>query len=72
MTALRKTSGIVLAAAAASLFTAPVVLGPTPAFAEVLQCSIETCNGEGVCEGSIVTVETEEECVDSGGLVVEG
>jgi hypothetical protein len=72
MTALRKTSGIVLAAAAASLFIAPVVLSPTPAFADGLQCAIETCDGEGVCEGSIVTVETEEDCAASGGLLVEG
>jgi hypothetical protein len=72
MTALRKTSGIVLAAAAASLFIAPVVLGPTPAFADGLQCSIETCDGEGVCEGTIISVETEEDCAESGGLLVEG
>lgn len=73
MTALRKTSGIVLAAAAASLFIAPVVLGPTPAYADGgLQCSIETCDGEDVCTGTIITVETEEDCADSGGLLVEG
>ena len=72
MTALRKTSGIVLAAAAASLFIAPVVLSPTPAFADGLQCSIETCDGEDVCTGEIITVETEEDCADSGGLLVEG
>jgi hypothetical protein len=73
MTALRKTLGIVLAAAAASLFIAgPVVMSPTPAFADGLQCSLETCDGEGVCEGTIVSVETEEECAESGGLLVEG
>jgi len=72
MTALRKTSGIVLAAAAASLFIAPVVLSPTPAFADGLQCSIETCDGEDVCTGEIITVESEEDCSDAGGLLVEG
>lgn len=72
MTALRKTSGIVLAAAAASLFIAPVVLGPSSAYADGLQCSIETCDGEDVCTGTIVSVETEEECAESGGLLVEG
>jgi hypothetical protein len=73
MTAFRKTSGIVLAAAAASLFSAgSVVVSPIHAWADGLQCSVETCDEQGECVGTVSTVETSEDCDEAGGVVIEG
>jgi hypothetical protein len=88
MTALRKTSGIVLAVAAASLFAAgAVTLSPTPAMADGVKCvGINACAGQSECASATnecqgqnecagqgwVTSESGEACADAGGLVVEG
>ena len=87
MTALRKTPGIVLAVAAATLFAAgTVAVTPTPAMADGVKClGINSCAGQSECASDNnecqgqnecagqgwITTETADACGDQGGLVVE-
>lgn len=88
MTVIRKTTGFVLAAAAASLFAAGTMsLLPTPAAAGGVKCAgINSCKGTSECASATnsckglnackgqgwITADDAEACTGAGGTVVEG
>ena len=88
MTAIRKTTGLVLAAAAATLFAAgTMTLAPVPAFAEGVKCAgINSCKGHSECASATneckglneckghgwISAESADACTGQGGTVVEG
>ncbi|MEX0810435.1 MAG: hypothetical protein WD044_17065 [Dongiaceae bacterium] len=88
MTAIRKTTGFVLAAAAATMFAAgALTLAPAPAAAEGVKCAginsckghsecataSSSCKGQNACKGQGWTsAESADACTEAGGTVVEG
>ena len=88
MTVIRKTTGFVLAAAAAGLFAAGTMTTlPSPAAADGVKCAgineckghsecasaTNACNGQNACKGQgWVSSESAEACTGAGGMVVEG
>lgn len=88
MTAIRKTTGFVLAAAAASMFAAGAIgFTPTPAAADGVKCAginsckghsecataSSSCKGLNACKGQgWVSADSAEACTGEGGTVIEG
>ncbi|MFZ5790494.1 MAG: hypothetical protein ACOY3L_07330 [Pseudomonadota bacterium] len=86
MTTFRKTTGIVLAAAAASLFLAAAAV-PGSARAEEVKCQgINSCKGQSACKSAAnsckglnackgqgwLPTATEYDCLTKGGTVIQG
>ena len=87
MSVIRKSSGFVLAAAAATLFaTASLTLAPTPAAADGVKCAgINECKGHSECAGASnsckgqnackgqgwISSESADACTAAGGTVIE-
>ncbi len=88
MSVIRKSTGFVLAAAAATLFaTASLTMAPTPAAAEGVKCAgINSCKGQSECKSAAnsckgqnackgqgwITAESADACTEAGGTVIEG
>ena len=88
MTAIRKTTGFVLAAAAATLLAAgAMTFTPSPAAAHSVKCAgtnsctrlsecataSSSCKGLNACKGQGWTsAESAEACTEAGGTVIEG
>jgi len=88
MTAIRKTTGFVLAAAAASMFVAgSVALTPIPAAADGVKCAgVNSCKGHGECASATnsckgqnackgqgwISADSADACTGQGGTVIEG
>jgi hypothetical protein len=88
MSVIRKSTGLVLAAAAATLFAAgSISLTPSPAAADGVKCAgVNSCKGHGECAGASnsckgqnackgqgwISSESAEACTGAGGTVVEG
>jgi hypothetical protein len=86
MTTIRKTTGVVLAAAAASLFLATAAV-PSSARAEEVKCQgINACKGQSACKSAAnsckglnackgqgwLPTATEYDCLTKGGTVIQG
>ena len=73
MTAIRKTSGLMLATAAAALFTAGVV-APTPAAAidaSVHCVGLNACKGQGSCKQASHACKGQNACKGQGWVSAE-
>jgi hypothetical protein len=73
MTAIRKTSGLMIATAAAALFTAGVV-GPTPAKAvdSSVHCvGLNACKGQGSCKQASHACKGQNACKGQGWVSAE-
>ena len=70
MTAIRKTTGFVLAAAAASMFVAgSVAFTPTPAAADGVKCAgINSCKGHSECATASSSCKGQNACKGHGWL----
>lgn len=88
MSVIRKSTGFMLAAAAATLFaTASLTIAPTPAAADGVKCAginsckgtsecasaSNSCKGQNACKGQgWISSESADACTGAGGTVVEG
>lgn len=88
MSAIRNSTGYVLAAAAAVMFTAgTIAMAPSPAAAEGVKCAglnsckgqsecataSSSCKGLNACKGQgWVSAESADACTSAGGTVLEG
>ena len=87
MSFIRKSSGIILAAAAATWFaTASLTLAPAPAAADGVKCAglneckghsecasaSNSCKGQNACKGQgWISSESADACTAAGGTVIE-
>jgi len=85
---MRKTTGFMLAAAAATMFAAgAMTFAPSPAAAEGVKCAgINSCKGQSECASATnecktqnackgqgwISSESADACTGAGGTVVEG